>query len=377
MAVHGSLRTMPLAEVLSWVQATQRSGTLGIERDGNEWELRLELGRVVGYVGPEMRDDSLGHVVVTSGLLTEEDLRGALQAIRSAEHSLMRVLVTEGFLTADHLQECLRELATESLHDLFLDLPGDFVYSDASEQGLFALEDSERFVSIDVGVNELLLEGATRQDEWEMMRTRFPTENIRVQIVDEKLPPIESLGVRQRRIVASLAAGQSISDICIEMRAPLPSVLLGLSSLINDGAVVIRKRRSDEPGDSDPGRINRLVEQAVLLRESGQFDEAVSLLGAAVRMRPDDERVRQRLREALEEQIRDLYESLPPHRVPRLIVSDARLQRLKLRPDERFVVDRLAAKMDIGSLIMVSSLNERETLKLLRRLLHGEIIELG
>lgn len=368
---------MPLAEVLSWVQATQRSGTLGIERDGNEWELRLELGRVVGYVGPEMRDDSLGHVVVTSGLLTEEDLRGALQAIRSAEHSLMRVLVTEGFLTADHLQECLRELATESLHDLFLDLPGDFVYSDASEQGLFALEDSERFVSIDVGVNELLLEGATRQDEWEMMRTRFPTENIRVQIVDEKLPPIESLGVRQRRIVASLAAGQSISDICIEMRAPLPSVLLGLSSLINDGAVVIRKRRSDEPGDSDPGRINRLVEQAVLLRESGQFDEAVSLLGAAVRMRPDDERVRQRLREALEEQIRDLYESLPPHRVPRLIVSDARLQRLKLRPDERFVVDRLAAKMDIGSLIMVSSLNERETLKLLRRLLHGEIIELG
>jgi hypothetical protein len=32
--------------------------------------------------------------------------------------------------------------------------------------------------------------------------------------------------------------------------------------------------------------------------------------------------------------------------------------------------------MDVGSLIMVSSMSERETLKTLRRLLHGGIIEL-
>lgn len=377
MAIHGSLNTMPLDEVLTWVQTTNRSGTLTLDRDGAEWELRLECGRVVGYVGPEMRDDNLGHVVVSSGLLTEEDLRAALQHTRAGEVSLMRILVTRGFLTTGQLEEVLRELATESLHDMFLDLPGDFVYSDASEQGLaFDLEDFTRFVSTDLGVNELLLEGARRQDEWRLMQEKLPTEHIAVRIDHERLPSLEKLGVRQRRILASLDAGQSLSDVCIEMKVPLPTVLLGLNSLVVEGAVVLEKREGEPSVERDHNRINRLVEQALLLRRSRQFDEAVSLLSAAVRMRPDADHVRQALKEALEEQIRYLYETLPPHKVPRLVVAEERLQRMKLRPDERFVVDRLAAQMDIGSLIMVSSLNERETLKLLRRLVHGGIVKL-
>jgi hypothetical protein len=114
----------------------------------------------------------------------------------------------------------------------------------------------------------------------------------------------------------------------------------------------------------------------LLLRQSRQFDKAVSLLSAAVRMRPDVEHVRQALKEALEEQTREHYHTLPPHEVPRVIATEERMRCLKLRPDERFVIDRLAARMDIGSLIMVSSLNERETLKFLRRLVHGGIIDL-
>ncbi|MEL6548422.1 MAG: DUF4388 domain-containing protein, partial [Myxococcota bacterium] len=330
MAIHGSLNTMPLAELLSWVQATKRSGTATVDRDGAEWELRLESGRVVGYFGPEMWDDNLGHVVVTSAMLTEEDLRAAMQKGRVQDRSLMLVLVNEGFLSAAQLQEVLEELAAESLHDMFLDLPGQFVYSDASEQGLaFDLDDFSRFVSVDLGVNELLLEGARRQDEWEEMRQRYPTENIAVTVDATKMPNLETLRVRQRRIVASLAAGQSISDICIEMQAPMPSVLLGLSSLIKDGAITI-EQRPEEAADREQNRINRLVEQSLLLRRSRQFDEAVSLLSAAVRMRPDAAHVRQALKEALEEQIRELYHSLPPHKVPRVVATDERMRRLKL-----------------------------------------------
>ncbi len=369
---------MPLSELLGWVQSTKRSGTVTLDRDGAEWELRLEAGRVVGYFGPEMWDDNLGHVVVTSALLAEEDLRAAMQKGRAQDRSLMLILVNEGFMSADQLQEVLRELAAESLHDMFLDLPGKFVYSDASEQGIaFDLDDFTRFVSVDLGVNELLLEGARRQDEWEAMRQRYPTENIVVTVHPEKMPPLETLPVRQRRIVASLAAGQVISDICIEMQAPMPSVLLGLSSLFKSGAVTIEEGPKVDPNERDYNRINRLVEQSLLLRQSRQFDEAVSLLSAAVRMRPDAPHVRQALKEALEEQIRELYHVLPPHKIPRVVATDERMRRLKLRPDERFLVDRLAARMDIGSLIMVSSLNERETLKFLRRLDHGGIIELS
>jgi hypothetical protein len=101
----------------------------------------------------------------------------------------------------------------------------------------------------------------------------------------------------------------------------------------------------------------------------------VALLEVGVRMRPDSEEGRAVLKDTLEEQINDLYAALPPLKVP-TVVDEARLHRMSLRPEERFLIDRLGANMDVGSLIMVSSLNERETLKMLRKLVHGGIIDL-
>jgi len=69
------------------------------------------------------------------------------------------------------------------------------------------------------------------------------------------------------------------------------------------------------------------------------------------------------LRERLEEQVRDLYRVLPAVKVPVIVADDSKLQRLRLRPEERFLLNRLSAQMDVGSLIMISSMNERETLK--------------
>lgn len=367
---------MPLADVLTWLQTTSRSGTLTIRRDAAEWELRIEHGRVVGYYGPELHADKLGHIVVTSGLLTEDDLRQAMQHHREKGESLARSLVQRGFLSQANLDECLKELATESLYDMFLELPGEFVYSDASEQALaLELDDDGDFVALSLSVNHLLMEGARRHDEWQNMRQRFPTEHVSVKIVYEKLPPLEDLGVRERRLLASLASGQNMADLCLELRAPLPSLLLTLSKLAELGAVLIRS--VDPSSVTDANRIETLVRHAQVLRQASQIDEAVNLLEVAVKMRPDADDARDSLREAMEEQLRALYRTLPPLKIPRVIADERRLQRLKLRPEERFLVDRLAAQMDIGSLIMVSSLDERSTLKFLKRLLHGRIIELS
>jgi hypothetical protein len=207
------------------------------------------------------------------------------------------------------------------------------------------------------------------------VRERFPHDDVKVRILYDHVPPFEKLRVRERRILASLSAGQSVSDICLELRAPILSVLRTLVGFEEVGAVRFEKDDHDaaRPG---AGRLDQLMRQAEVLREAHQFDEAGSLLEVVVRMRPDSERARQVLKETLEEQIKDLYAALPPLKVPVLVADEARLGRLKLRPEERFLLNRLAAHMDVGSLIMVSSLNERETLKTLKKLLHSGIIEL-
>ncbi|OGQ91083.1 MAG: hypothetical protein A2289_05310 [Deltaproteobacteria bacterium RIFOXYA12_FULL_58_15] len=367
---------MPLSDLLGWVKTTARSGSLVVTRDGNEWELLLEQGQVTGYTGPELRDN-LGHIVVTSGLLTEEDLRGAMQYKRHHDVTLHRSLLACNLLTEEQLQECLAELACESIYDLFLDLPGEFVFSDVAARGLdLELDEVGEKLSLNLDVNHLLMEGARRQDEWQQIRERFPSDEVRVEIHHDCLPPIETLGVRERRILASLSAGQSVTDICLELRAPIPAVLRALAALERIDAVSISAVADSGDQRSEPSRIERLLVQADVMRQAGQFDEAVALMEVAVRLRPDEEQPRAVLRETLQEQLKDLYSVLPPVKVPTLAANEAGLGRLRLRPEERFLVDRLSAHMDVGSLIMVSSMSERETLKTLRRLLHGGVIVL-
>jgi tetratricopeptide (TPR) repeat protein len=376
MAIHGSLLTMPLSDLLGWVKTTLRSGSLLVTRDGNEWELVLTNGRVTGYGGPELRD-YLGQIIVTSGLLTEEDLRQAYQLRREYGGSLHQALLGSGMLSHDQLQECLTELACESIYDLFLELPGDFVFSEQKSPVLgLELDDIGDHLPLDLDVNHLLMEGATRQDEWKHVRERFPHDDIDVVIVDDNLGPIENLTVRERRILASLESGQSLTDICLELRAPIASVLRALAELEKKGAVRISETALDAPAAADSGKVEHLVEQSTLLREAGQYDEAIALLEVAIRMRPDHTEARRALRECLEGQIQELYTALPPVKVPALVVDEARLSRLRLRSEERFLVDRLGAGMDVGSLIMISSMSERETLKTLRRLMHGGVIAL-
>ncbi|MBI5511544.1 MAG: DUF4388 domain-containing protein [Deltaproteobacteria bacterium] len=367
---------MPLSDLLSWVQNTRRSGTLIVNRDGNEWELSVQHGQVTGYSGPELTNN-LGHVVVTSGLLTEDDLRAAYQHQREHGGTLNAALVGRGFLTQVQLHECLTELACESIYDLFIDLGGEFVFTDVA-RGSFdqELEDVAERLPMDLDINHLLMEGARRQDEWTQIRERFPNDEINVRIIDERLPPIESLGVRERRILASLAAGQSISDICLELRAPIPAVLRALAELEKGGAVEIEQRAAEDVKSKDASRVDHLLQQAEVMRQAGQFDEAIALVEVAVRLRPDRSEARVFYREVLAEQIQDLYLQLPPVKVPVVVATDQKLAKLRLRPEEHFLLDRLEARMDIGSLIMVSSMNERETLKTLRKLIHGGIIEL-
>ena len=375
MAIHGDLKTFPLADLLSWLRQTQRAGTLTVRRDGNDWELIVERGRVVGYNGPELRE-SLGYIIVMSGLIAEVDLLLALRHQRAKGGTLQRALIDLQILSPKHLHECLIELATESLYDLFLDLPGTFMFGDASERGL-SLEldddDADERLPIDVDINHLLMEGARRQDEWVHIRKRFPHDNVSVRIIDEHLSPLEALGVRERRVLASLSAGQSVSTICLELRAPVPSVLRTLARLEADGAVSIVENSGHHAHESN--RFDDLIGHAAALCSARQFDEAIALYEVAVRMRPDSEEARAALKDAFEEQIKELYMALPPLKVP-VVVDETRLRRMSLRPEERFVVDRLSAHMDIGSLIMVSPLNERETLKMLRKLVHGGIVEL-
>ncbi|MCK5690696.1 DUF4388 domain-containing protein [Myxococcota bacterium] len=368
---------MPLSDLLTWLQTTSRSGMLTVTRDGNEWTLTIEEGRVAGYSGPELRDN-LGHIVVTSGLVSEDNLRVAYQHQRDLGGSLRKALLSRHLISESGLDDVLLEMATEAIYDLFLDLPGEFVYSEQAAQAVdLDLDDDDAdTLPLSLSINHLLMEGVRRQDEWEHIRQRFPDDNIQALVIEEKVLTLPDLGVRERRILAALSEGQSVSDICFELRTPVPSVLRVMADLLDKGAVIIVRDDDLPTGKEAQGKVPELLAQAEIMSEAMQFDEAVALLDVAVRMEPADESIRQLLGEATARQLADLYQNMPPIRIP--IISDKeRLRSMPLKPDERYLLDRFGPSMDIGGLIMLSPMSERETLKTLKRLLHAGVIQLS
>ena len=101
--------------------------------------------------------------------------------------------------------------------------------------------------------------------------TDFLTTKSTVTIYDDRLPPLEELGVRERRILASLAAGQSVLDISFELRAPVVSVLRALVNLEEKGGLKVELAENKED-HNDVNRLEQLLQQAHILRDAQQFE---------------------------------------------------------------------------------------------------------
>jgi len=96
MAIHGSLLTAcAAARALVWIQTSRRAGSGNRHGATQRVGAQRRGGAVSAYSGPELRDN-LGLVLVTSGMLTEEDLRprtstsGAMPVRCSARSSANR-----------------------------------------------------------------------------------------------------------------------------------------------------------------------------------------------------------------------------------------------------------------------------------------------
>lgn len=388
---------MPLSDLLSWVQQSRRRGVVIVRRDGYEWHLSVDGDTVTRYSGPELHDD-LGQVVVTSGIVSEEVLSQAHRVAREEGCSLRAALLQSGLLSAERLQSCLAELATESIYDLFIDLPGEFVFTEvrgdadnatgdaATASADFDIgadidsdldDEDDDDLSLTLTVNMLLMEGARRQDEWQHIREQYGDGDVNIEVDQDLLPPTDELSIRERRILSKLTAGCSIGDICLELRAPIPSVLRTLNGFAQNGSVNLQPRIGNGASEHSDKRLEELRVQAKVMREARQFDESLALLSAAIRMSPTESSLRQTYEETLAEQVQELYQSLPPVREARVVADAERLASMRLSPEERFLLQRIGSGVDVGSLVMMSAVNERDTLRSLQKFLHSGVIELN
>ncbi len=361
---------MSLADLFQWLKAARKSGVLTIIIAGDDEQgLRFSKGRIDSYTSRELREN-LAQLLLGFGLVSEKDITAAIRLQRKGKKPLPNILLDEGFVKEETVRSFLADAARDTVIDLFLEENGNFVFSDAEDALDFDDELPFERVLLELDMEEAILEGMRRMDEWHHVRAKLTHDTLRLKLV--KSLGNEDRPQREQRMLACVAQGMSIGEICLELRASRYSVYRLLYRALENGVVAVDNNgpQSEDANGAENDRVRRLLAQAQTMLDAKQWDEAAALYDLILRINPQDAVARAGQRRTRDDQITELYQIMPPISVPRLTVPREQLRDFHISHEELFLATRVNGEWDIGSLVMVSPLTELATLKLLNKLRH-------
>ena len=131
MGLSGDMKTMPVTDLLQWVETTQKTGIAEFHR-GNEWKkIFFQSGQIL-FVSSSKEDEKIGRYLIRNGLLHEEDLYRCLDENERTGKKLTEILEKSGLISHQQLYEQVVHLIKEILFDLFHWKDGTFTLTDRS-----------------------------------------------------------------------------------------------------------------------------------------------------------------------------------------------------------------------------------------------------
>src|SRR5205809_38497 len=109
-----------------------------------------------------------GQFLIRLRLVSEEQLFKALLAQEEKGRLLGSILVSDGILSEEDLRQALKAKAEETIYDLFLWPRGAFEF----KEGDFP---QDVLIAFETAVTPVIMEGIRRVDEWQRIRAVFPT----------------------------------------------------------------------------------------------------------------------------------------------------------------------------------------------------------
>lgn len=249
MALVGNLRDFGLAEFLYLVDRGYKTGRLTLQKPGDRAELYFQNGKLV-YATHFNQDERIGDILVRMGRLTREQLNVALRIQHTQEQNkpLGAILVQRNMVTLEEIHKCVRLQIEEITYSLFSWNEGDFRF----EQDMAPPPES---VTIPLSIENIIMEGSRRIDEWNRIRDRIPSLDVVVRFSDQ--PKEKAQGVNltpdEWRVFARINGVHSIRQIAQHTGLGEFDVARIIYGFLSAGLVVLSKQTS-QPGESKAAR---------------------------------------------------------------------------------------------------------------------------
>lgn len=369
MGLQGNLATIILPDVLQLLCTSMKTGILHVQgKSGVTKKVCFRKGHIVSTASSDPRE-YLGQFLISRGYISEEQLNKAMETQLQTGIMLGRVLTTVGVLNEDELRGMLQLKAEESIYDLFLWEEGAFEFEE-----LEAMDDG--LVSIDLDVTSLIMEGIRRKDEWARIRRVFRSDRV---VLAKTAAELDSSGTNPHSLLLrayQLFDGtKSLADVALELHTT--------EFLVSEAAFKLHERGLLEPAgekvrpeEKAYAEIQKkLLSEASKALEEKKYEEALNLYRYLQKALPDDEEVSLGVSLSEEGLSQTFFKVVVPlTSVLELAIPLKDLTKLDLTPQEGYLASRVNGTWDIGAILKVSPLPEREALRAIRKLLERNVL---
>jgi hypothetical protein len=371
MAIQGTLKTMSLVDLLQFLGAGRKSGTLKFDQGKITKQSYFKKGMIVGSKSNDPRE-YLGQVLLHYGKVDEVQLKIARELQRSSGAKLGEVLVEQGFLSEEDVMSVLKTRTLDAIYDLFVWTDADFEFYDDDPL-------PEDLLLIEVEPTTVIMEGIYRIDEFARYRTLIPSDRSILELNAGWTSSLK-LGKEFRQVLFFVEKRMSVAEICYHMHASAFHVYGQLYTLVSEGiARVVGELPEDSPAlvkevEDLPESVTEMVWSAERKLDEDP-DAALEIIQKALQQQPNNPEAQALLPVAEEKFIKRVYETggISPKSVPQLRAVD--LTAVQIDPQEGFVLSRINGSWDIQSILSICPFREADCLRMIKKLMERGIVE--
>ena len=369
---------MAVSDLLQFLAAGRKTGTLKFARGGIVKQIFLEQGTIVGSASNDPKE-AIGQVLLHYGKITELQLREAMETHRESGDRLGAVLSARGFVSQADIMYVLRTRTLEIIYDLFIWEEADFEFFDAEPM-------PADMIRINVDATNVIMDGIYRIDEWARYRKVLPSDRVFFELIPGWTQSLPDSSKETREILYHIEKGLTAAEICYNMHTTPFHAFAMLFDLAEKGIVKVAGEAPPPPPPEAPAdlsalrlpqTVGELLKLARAEMKEDNVENALAIINSALDMDSKSSEAL-RLRDDAEKKfIAHVYQNgVSPRSVPRLIATLAQLENERLGPQEGFVLSRINGEADVASILTVCPFREADTLRMIKKLVDSGILGL-
>lgn len=210
MALVGNLRDFALSDFLYLIDRGYKTGSLLLNRQTAAATLYFDKGKLL-YASHSEQRERLGEMLVRTGKVTPQQVTHVVQLQEAdGQHSIGSLLIDQGYISREDLQRHIQLQIEETVYSLFSWPEGEFCFNAGVK-----LDRDDVQSLVPLGVENLIMEGVRRVDEWGRIKDHIPNTDMIARFVDQPLEKAKSINLTpdEWRVFARINGRDSIKEV--------------------------------------------------------------------------------------------------------------------------------------------------------------------